>query len=114
MYYNTEVIKNKRREPRSVYLTLKQKLKVIRETNESALFLLEFYMSKSGIQEYSYSDDIVAKTIEWTPRKVKDNRLKLEQAGLFRRETYGSGEKKAIITFIGESLVEEEEVTNGK
>ena len=105
MYYTTESIKaSRKKDMNRNYLTLDDKKYVIKVTNYECLFQLEFYMSKSGVKGYEYSDEKTAKSLDMTVRKVADNRRKLEKAGLYRTEIYGSGSNKAVITYIGDSL----------
>ena len=85
-----------------VYLTLAQKREVVELVNEAGLYLLDFYLSKSGVPQYEYTDDKTAKAIGWTTKKTADYRRKLEHNDLFRQETYGSGDKKAVVTYIAE------------
>ena len=110
MYYTTECVKAPRKKDMTRnYLSLKEKLQVINLTNEVCLFLLEFYMSKSSIPKYRYSDDKTAIALNWSTRKVKDNRLKLEKANLYKTDIYGTGDKKAIVTIIGQAIIDQRE-----
>lgn len=102
MYCTTESIRQSRRKNTMVYLTLAQKREVVNLVNEAGLYLLDFYLSKSGVPQYEFTDEKTAKAVGWTVKKTADYRRKLEHADLFRQETYGSGEKKAIVTYIAE------------
>jgi hypothetical protein len=84
------------------YLTLAQKKEVVALINEAGLYLLDFYISKVGVPQYEYTDEKTAKAIGWTVKKVADYRRKLEKVDLFRQDTYGSGESKAVITYVAE------------
>ena len=85
-------------------LSLKDKKFVVSLINEVGLYLLEFYMSKSSVPQYEYSDAKTAQALGWTLGKTKDNRLKLEKVNLFKQDTYGTGEKKAVVTTIGKAI----------
>ena len=84
-YYNTVTLDNNRKEPRRKYMNLDQRKEVVANTNEVALYLLEYYYSKAGTPNYDYDDKRVARALDWTERKVKDNRLKLEKANYFTK-----------------------------
>ena len=84
------------------YLTWKQKKEVMTDINEVALVLLEFYISKLGTSDYSYADDVVAKALEWTERKVGENRRKLTKYKYFRQEVTKNNTTTHVETFIGE------------
>ena len=77
----TFTIKANNRRNTLVYLSLEQKKEIFKECNGTALFLFEFYLSKSGIVNYVYDDFSVANALEWSESTVKSNRLKLERAG---------------------------------
>ena len=81
----TFTIKARNRRNTLVYLSLEQKKEIFKECNGTALFLFEFYLSKSGIVNYVYEDSSVAETLEWTESTVKLNRLKLERAGFVHK-----------------------------
>lgn len=49
MYCITESIRQSRRKNTMVYLTLAQKREVVNLVNEAELYLLDFYLSKSGV-----------------------------------------------------------------
>ena len=89
-YYNTITLDHNKREPRRKYMTLTQRKEVVADTNEIALYLLEFYYTKAHVPEYDYTDEKVARALDWTERKVKDNRLKLEKAHYFTKKVIRS------------------------
>jgi hypothetical protein len=102
MYYTTEVIRQSRRKNTMTYLTLAQKREVVKLINEMALYLLDFYLSKSGVPQYEYTDERTANAIGWSVKKVGEYRRKLEVHDLFRQVSYGSGQHKAVITYVAE------------
>ena len=85
-----------------VYLTQAQKKEVVKLTNEAGLYLLDYYLSKTGIPQFEYTDEKAALALGWTKRKVEEYRRKLEAVDLFSQETYGSGEKKAVVTYVAQ------------
>jgi len=99
-YYSVETLDRNRREPRRNYMTLQQRLEVIADTNEIALFLLEFYYSKTG-SRYDYTDKQVAKAISWTEKKVAENRRKLEKAGYFKKEITKNSKSSTLNILLG-------------
>ena len=59
-----------------------EQLHLVRELNEVALYLYMAYIDKAYTPGVDLLDDTkVGKSIGWTSRKVKDNRLKLQKAG---------------------------------
>ena len=55
---------------------------IVEKTNEVALYLYNYYVSKAKSPSHNLLDDtMVGRSIGWTARKVKDNRLKLTTAG---------------------------------
>jgi len=99
-YYAVETLDRNRREPRRNFMLLRQKLEVIRDTNEIALFLLEFYYSKAG-SKYDYTDKQVARAILWTEKKVAENRRKLEKAGYFKKEVTKNSKSSTLNLLLG-------------
>ncbi len=99
-YYAVETLDRNRREPRRNYMTLKQRLEVIRDTNEIALFLLDFYYSKAG-SKYDYTDTQVSNAINWTEKKVAENRRKLEKAGYFKKEVTKNSKSSTLNVLLG-------------
>ena len=83
-YYNTNTLDKNKREPRYNYMTWTQKKEVVLDINETGLYLLEFYYSKSGF-DYDYSDEKVSNAIAWTITKTRDYRLKLQKFGYFKQ-----------------------------
>jgi len=71
-------------------MNLEQRKEVVANTNEVALYLLEYYYTKANTPNYDYDDKRVAKALDWTERKVKDNRLKLEKASYFLKRVIRS------------------------
>ena len=70
------------------YLTLAQKKEVVKDINEVGLFLLEFYLAKTGHEGYDYTDDRVAQALDWTVRKVSKYRVLLEKYEYFSKKRY--------------------------
>ena len=81
-------------------MTLSQKLEVIADTNEIALFLLEFYYSKSG-HKYNYEDAQVANALRWNIKKVATNRRMLEKAGYFKKEITKNSKSSTLNVLLG-------------
>ena len=73
--------------------SLKEQKMLIKDVNEVALYLYNYYVSTYGNSSIDLLDDIqVGKTVGWTPRKVRDNRNKLVKAGWiwFSRAKHGA------------------------
>ena len=84
---NTSSLKQNKARLTMSYLTLKQKVELMQDTNEVCLVLFEFYLSKAGYYDkkhdtgFDYMDDAkVAKALHWTKSKVRDNRQQLMRA----------------------------------
>lgn len=105
LYYNTESLRQAKRKTTMMYLTLRQKREVMRLVGEIGLVLLEFYLSKVNVPQYEYVDEKTAIALGWTLSKVQRHRIALTKADLFKQETYGSGERKAVITTVGERFM---------
>jgi len=75
-------IMNKKVNSKSKYVpSLTSQKQIVTSTNEVALFLYNYYISIAMIPHFNLLDDIlVGRSIGWTARKVKDNRLKLTKA----------------------------------
>ena len=99
-YYAIDTLDKNRKEPRSRYMTWKQKLEVVNDTNEIALMLLEFYYSKASMK-YDFDDEQVAKALNWTTKKVSDNRRKLEKVGYFNKEITRNSKSSTLNILIG-------------
>lgn len=67
----------------SLYLTMKEKRKVIDELNLTALFLLEFYLSVIVRKGYIITDEKTAKATGLSLRLVQDNRRLIFKSNLF-------------------------------
>jgi len=103
-YYTTRTLdRNNKREPRSKYMNWGQKKEVIKDINEVALVLLEFYYSKAGMTDYEYSDKQVARALDWSVSKVRDYRLKLEKANYFKKTVVRSRTDTSTIVLLGHS-----------
>ena len=100
-YYTTKTLDSNRREPRSRYMNWTQKKEVIKDINEIALVLLEFYYSKAGLEGYAFTDKQVAKALDWSLSKVRDYRLKLEKEGYFNKTIIRGRTDTSTIVLIG-------------
>jgi hypothetical protein len=59
-----------------------EQLKLVKDLNEVALYLYTAYIDKAYMPGIDLLDDSkIGRSIGWTARKVKDNRLKLQKAG---------------------------------
>ncbi len=95
--YSIKPIKPKNRRHQVYYLEMKWKVEVMKEINESALVLLEYYYSKSGAKNFDYnSDESVAKALGWKTTKVRDNRLRLQSHDFYKQTRYSSSDGDVI------------------
>ena len=92
-YITTTLKQKSKRRATNVYLTLKDKKALMEECGIPAMVLFEFYLSKSSLPNYEYSDGTTAKALGWTIHTVKNHRLKLQRAGYFlkTKATYTDG-----------------------
>lgn len=72
-----------KRKSTTLYLTMKEKRKIIDELNLTALFLLEFYLSVIVRKSYIITDEKTAKATGLSLRVVQDNRRLLIKSNLF-------------------------------
>jgi len=88
------ITKTKKIRTQNIYLTWKEKVKLMKECGDAAVILLEFYMSKAGLPGYVYSDEKSAKSLDWTIHKVKKVRLKLQRANYYNLEIISDYRRK--------------------
>lgn len=67
------------------YLTQKQINELIKDANEIAYVLFVFYLGKSATPDYDFKDERVAKALQWSVRKVAENRRLLQKRGWFKK-----------------------------
>ena len=111
-HYNIKAFMNNRRKTAMNYLTLTQKIDVMTDCNEVALVLLEFYISKTGYKNYSYSDDIVAKALCWKQSKVQKNRLLLVKHKYFSQIITRNSAVTHTETIIGQRWEDDRIIVN--
>ena len=76
----------------NMYLTMQEKQAVIKETNLTALFLLEYYLSVIARENYEITDKKTATATGFSLRTVQDNRRLLKKHNLFQViKTTGNG-----------------------
>jgi len=56
---------------------------LIAECGDAANTLMQYYLMKYDAKNFTYTDDKAARTLGWSERKVRDNRVKLTKAGWF-------------------------------
>lgn len=101
-YYSTQPRQQRQsRGSTRMYLTLQDKVEVMAQCGDSAMILYEYYVSKGGKDNYSFSDELVAKALHWKIRKVKTYRLKLVANNYFKQMSgrFSSG-KKFTVTYL--------------
>ena len=92
-----------------VYLTLAQKVEVMGLVNEVGLVLFEFYLSKIGVDQYQYTDEKTARSLNWTVRKVANTRRDLIKHDLYKEER----DRISTIYTIGQMFMTEQSSENG-
>jgi len=116
MEYNAFPLKQKKnRSTSKVYLTMKEKVQIMKECGDASLILFDFYLTKSSYMNgtskgYDYMDDQkTAKLLGWSKSKVRDNRQKLMKNNWMKivKGKYNNG-RKIIKTFLGKEVVEKE------
>lgn len=90
-----------------MYLRLKDKTEVMEKCGDAALILYEFYISKSGVPEYAFTDESAAKALNWNIHKVKRNRLSLIKNNYFKQVngTLNDG-RKVTVTYLEPEYIE--------
>jgi len=113
--YIIDVIKQKNNKGATkMYFTLKEKNEIITATSCEALFLLEFYISKSGIEDYDlYNDARIANSLTFNVRKVTELRRLLVRKGFLHRVSLTAPNgHKVIVTYIGKDKVDKAKSKN--
>ena len=78
------------------------------ELSDSAVILYLHYLSKTGAENYSFSDSEVAKTLPWKESKIARVRKQLEKAGWFKRVNFRQSicGQKAVHVYLGKEAVD--------
>jgi hypothetical protein len=107
MEYNTRTLKQKqKRGATTVYLKNTDKKALIKECGDAACLLFEYYLSKSGIKDFEYTDAKSAYALGWTERKVRSVRGKLTKAKYYAQRTATYADKRKVITtYLGKEQV---------
>jgi len=74
---------SKRKSSTFTYLTLAQKIAIMKACSDSALILYEYYLSRSGLDDYGFEDAKVARSLEWDESKVRRIRRQLTRQHYF-------------------------------
>ena len=103
--------KPKKRKAMSSYLSAVEKKEIITTLGDPACLLMDFYLSKSSVPDYTFKDEAVVRAFGWTARKVKSIRQKLTRAGWYyqkRSTTRGSKVTEVFVaTYLGKEKVKE-------
>jgi len=107
VYKEYEMDKSQHRESvRRPSLSIRRQ--IVKEINESALYLYEYYTEKIDAPRYDLMDDIkIGKVLGWTTRKTKEYRLKLEDAGWIRFNKHTFQGIVTLLFVLGKDKVEE-------
>lgn len=110
------VSKQNRRKMTFNYLTINEIKEVSNICGDSAVVLLEYYLSRAGTPKFEYTDEKSAKALGWTKKKTQRNRLILTENNWYReaRGKYYDG-RKFKTCYIGkravlDSLTTEEDI----
>lgn len=88
------------------YLTEKEKKEVILECGDSALILIDYYISKGNIPNYEFNDSKTGYALGWKKEKVQRHRLLLEKNGYLYTKLFKASDGDRIInTYIGKENV---------
>lgn len=83
--YECSVFSQKQTRPATKrYITSDQRKKLLQISSE-AYILYEFYIGKSGIPNYRFTDSQASAALGWGVRKIQSIRLSLEKAGWVSR-----------------------------
>jgi len=107
VYKEYEMDKSQHRESvRRPSLSIRRQ--VVKEVNESALYLYEYYTEKIDAPRYDLMDDVkIGKVLGWSARKTKEYRLKLEDAGWIRFKKHSFQGIVTLLFVLGKDKVEE-------
>jgi len=78
------------------YLRMEDKRNIIKECNDSAVILFEYYLSKADIDSFEYTDE-------------KDVRLKLQKTGYYLQRSGGLRDG-SIVIYLGKDSYTNREI----
>lgn len=94
------------RKATKMYLRLQDKKEVMTKCGDAALILYEFYVSKAGTPDYSFSDELAAKALGWSVQKVKRTRLILTKSNFFKQVQGKLNDgRKITVTYLEPALI---------
>lgn len=101
--------KKKRRGETDIYVNSTERATLITTINDAAALLFTYYVEKSGVPGFKYSDDSAVKTLGWGIRKTQRTRLELIKEGWFKQITYTNPttKSKVLITYLGKEACTE-------
>ena len=79
------------------YLRMEDKRNIIKECNDSAVILFEYYLSKADIDSFEYTDE-------------KDVRLKLQKTGCYLQRSEELRDGSIVITYLGKDSYTNREI----
>ena len=86
----------------------RERLDILKQANEQAFLLYQYYLRMASIGEQSMEDSAAAEYFNWSTRKVATARKALEKLGYFKRIIYTSSTGKKSVTY----YVDKETVIN--
>jgi len=89
-------------------LPLAAKVEIMNNCGDAALILYEFYLYKGNLEGYTFSDEEVAKELDWNVYKVAKNRRKLIKHEYFL-QVHGkfSDKRKITVTYFDSKNIHE-------
>lgn len=104
--YYADVQKHKKqRRPTNVYVSAKQRRQLMTEVGDAGCILFSYYLEKSGIKDFIYSDEQSAADLGWNTHKVKRNRLALTKNGWYWQRNLKDRTGNVQITHLGKETV---------
>ncbi len=103
----TRVLKKKKsRGETKVYVSAEERKTLITSLGDAPAILYTYYVEKSGIEGFGYTDTQAAKALGWLDTKVKRHRLALTKAGWFKQVTLvqPTTKQKVTVTYLGKEM----------
>lgn len=101
--YTTVTIKPKR--AKTMYLSLSEKREIIKDLNETALVLYEYFIGSSKSPAFNPSDKAICYALGWKITKARDTRLLIQKNNYLKIEKYKNGNKKLYRVYLGKENV---------
>lgn len=106
IYSSVNCMKNEKTIYMKFYITHQEQLEITESIGDSAVLLYMYYLRMASLPHPVITDETAAKSLGWTPRKVKRYRLLLVKDGWYKESKYTRGNgTKGVEYHIGKDAV---------